>query len=89
MKKVLIGLCVTLLIINVAFSMGERPPELEETVEYVEEAQPIPQEEIAPEEAAPESTEEYYYQYDSETLDAVPQEETEEQIPQSEDVDVY
>ena len=89
MKKILVILGITVLAVNLAFGMGERPSELEEGVEYVEEAQTVPQEKIADEEVAPESTEGYYYQYDSETLEEVPEEQTEEQIPQSEDVDVY
>ena len=80
MKKTLIGLCIAILAVSVAFAMGGKPPQPEERVEYVEETQTVPQEEAAAEEVAPESTEEDSSQYDSETL---------EEIPQSEETEIY
>lgn len=83
MRKILIGLCVMFLAAGLSLGLGEKPPEPEAY-------QAVPQEETATEEAAVEPAEEYYYQYDSETLEEVPAEEAaEEQIPQSEDLEVY
>lgn len=68
MKKLLICLGIIILAASLVLAMGENPPEPKEY-------QAVPQEEIVAEEAVSESAEEDSYQYEDETAEEIPQDE--------------